>query len=71
MHEGVDLLALVGEPLYAIADGRVVLRTDVKDNTEAHLYWNLAIHHFPLELGIVSHYIHTEKPLVNIDDVVA
>jgi len=77
-HEGVDLLAPVGEPVYAIADGRVVRVTDVTrpenpndpNSPLIHLYWNLTIHHQPLEFGLVAIYIHTENPLVAVNESV-
>ena len=70
MHEAADLLAPVGEPVYAIADGVVALVSDVRDDStpSRHLYWNVTIHHEPLEFGLVGHYIHTENPLVAVND---
>jgi transposase-like protein len=78
MHEGVDLLAPVGEPVFAVADGRVVRVTDVTDpenpddpnSPRVHRYWNISIHHEPLEFGLVAIYIHTENPLVAVNESV-
>lgn len=71
-HEGVDLLAQPGEPVYAVAGGNVISVSDIQDGSPpTHLYWNLKIHHFPLELGLVSYYIHTENPLVNVNESVS
>lgn len=69
MHEAVDLLAPVGEPVYAVADGLVVRVRDISDDSSppVHLYWNLTIHHEPREFGLVAKYIHTENPLVAVN----
>ncbi|QUY46150.1 M23 family metallopeptidase [Acaryochloris marina] len=64
IHEGVDLLADEGEPVFAVADGRVILINDIPGGTI------IAIQHDPLASGIISRYLHLRNPLVNINQTV-
>lgn len=60
LHEGVDLLANEGEPIFAVADGKVILINDIEGGTI------IAIQHFPLTSGVISRYLHLKNPVVKL-----
>ncbi|MDH5656719.1 MAG: M23 family metallopeptidase [Spirochaetia bacterium] len=63
VHRGLDLRGLVGEPIYAIADGKVIL------SEKMYYEGNLTL--IDHGNGIMSTYMHQDSLLVEKDEVVS